>query len=416
MLTSGRLPGGVKTRLGFLVALVLPLVVVACTSEGDPPAASPSVPPTLRPTVSPSVTRPSSHLPSPTVSEEGDWPRLPSPSYAVQAFLWWEPEIARRDVALVKELGFDWVKQAFAWRDIEDIKKGAYNWYFPDLIVDEAEAAGLKLLARVDRQPFWSQGPGADLYLNGPPKDLGDFRDFCHVLADRYRGRIQAYQVWNEPNLSREWGDREPNAAEYVALLEACYTGIKQADPEAIVISAGLAPTGIDLPVAIPDDRFLQEMYAAGAAPFFDVLGLNAPGYKAPPETDPEEAADPDLGWGGHRTFAFRHVEDMRAIMVANGDEGKQVAILEMGWTTDPRPDSSYHWHAVTEEEQADYLVRAYDYARHNWPWVGLMTTVYIAKYDWTEENEQYWWAITYPDYPETRVRPAYEALRAMLK
>jgi polysaccharide biosynthesis protein PslG len=44
------------------------------------------------------------------------------------------------------------------------------------------------------------------------------------------------------------------------------------------------------------------------------------------------------------------------------------------------------------------------------------MCTVYIAKYDWTEADEQYWWSITYPDYPETKVRPAYEALKAMPK
>jgi hypothetical protein len=199
-------------------------------------------------------------------------------------------------------------------------------------------------------------------------------------------------------------------------LLKVCYNGIKAADPDAMVISAGLAPTGIDLPDAIPDDRFLREMYAAGAASCFDVLGLNAPGYKAPPETSPDDAANPDLGWGGHRTFAFRHVEDMRAIMIANGDEEKRVAILEMGWTTDSRPDSPYHWHAVTEEQQADYLVRAFDYAQQNWPWLELMSAVYIAKFDWTEENEEYWWAITYPDFPETRVRPAYEALKAMHK
>jgi hypothetical protein len=335
---------------------------------------------------------------------------------AMQAFLWWKPDIARRDINLVKEMGFGWIKQSFAWRDIEDIKKGAYNWYFSDLIVDEVEKAELKLLARIDRQPFWSQGPGADLYLNGPPKDLVDFQDFCFVLADRYRGRIHAYQVWNEPNLSREWGEREPNAAEYVGLLKACYTGIKAADPDAIVISAGLAPTGIDLPDAIPDERFLTEVYAAGGARYFDVLGLNAPGYKAPPETSPEDAANPELGWGGHRTFAFRHVEDLRAIMVANGDEEKQAAILEMGWTTDARPDSPYHWHAVTEEEQADYLVRAIDYARQNWPWVSLMSAIYIAKFDWTEDNEEFWWAITYPDFPETRVRPAYNALKQMPK
>lgn len=345
-------------------------------------------------------------------------PHLPSPSFSIQVFLWWRPEEARRrDLALVEAMGFGWVKQNIAWRDIEGIKKGAYNWYFPDAIVADVEEAGLRLLVRIDRQPFWSQDLEHEpVRNNSPPADPNDFFDFCRALAGRYRGRIDAYQVWNEPNLDREWGKREPNAADYVELLKGCYTSIKAVDPEAIVVSAGLAPTGQDLPFAIPDDRYLQQMYDAGAAPYFDVLGLNAPGYKAPPEVSPEEAADPKQGWGGHRTFAFRHVEDMRAIMVANGDADKQVAILEMGWTTDPRPDSRYHWHAVTEQQQADYLVRAYDYARHNWPWVGLINAVYIAKSDWTEQNEEYWWSVTYPDFPETRVRPAYEALQAMSK
>jgi len=401
----------IKTTQAW-VAFLLLIFLVAC----GPTAATPTSTPAGSPPPSSSSTTAPSLEPSPTVGVESHQPDLASSPLAIQAFLWWKPDIARRDIALVKEMGFAWIKQSFAWRDIEDIEKGAYNWYFPDLIVDEVEKAGLELLVRIDRQPFWSQGPGAELYLNGPPKDLTDFHDFCYVLADRYRGRIHAYQVWNEPNLSREWGEQEPNAAEYVELLKVCYNGIKAADPDAMVISAGLAPTGIDLPDAIPDDRFLQEMYAAGAASYFDVLGLNAPGYKAPPETSPDDAANPDLGWGGHRTFAFRHVEDMRAIMIANGDKEKRVAILEMGWTTDSRPDSPYHWHAVTEEQQADYLVRAFDYAQHNWPWLELMSAVYIAKFDWTEENEEYWWAITYPDFPETRVRPAYEALKAMPK
>jgi polysaccharide biosynthesis protein PslG len=169
----------------------------------------------------------------------------------------------------------------------------------------------------------------------------------------RYRGRIQAYQVWNEPNLGREWGERTPNAAEYVELLE----GMLHRDQDGR--SGGdcdLGRTGADggrLARVIPDERFLQEMYEAGAASYFDMLGRKRTGYKAPPEVSPEEAADTDLGWGGHRTFAFRHVEDIRAIMVANGDAEKQIAILEMGWTTDPRPDSPYHWHAVTEAQQA---------------------------------------------------------------
>ncbi len=338
-------------------------------------------------------------------------PIFNSPEYGVQAFLWWKPDIAIRDLNLVKEMGFGWVKQEFPWREIEGIQKGRYDWYRPDLIVSEAEAAGIKLLVRLDRQPFWAEPADNQYKENQPPADYQDFGDFCGAVASRYRGRIAAYQVWNEPNLSREWGERPPNPVEYTALLKACYEAIKAADPEAIVISAGLAPTGTGLPVAIPDTEFLQGMYDAGAAAYFDALGVHAPGFKAPPELPPEAAVSPE--YGGGRWFAFRHVEDMRAIMVANGDGHKQVVILEMGWTLDQvNPD--YAWYAVDEATQAEYLVRAYQYARENWqPWIGLMTTVYIANSDWTPEDEQWWWSIVLPD---GTPRKAYFALRDMEK
>jgi hypothetical protein len=107
----------------------------------------------------------------------------------------------------------------------------------------------------------------------------------------------------------------------------------------------------------------------------------------------------------------------MREVMVEQGDGHKQVAILEMGWTTDPRPDSPYHWHAVSPEEKADYLVRAFQYAEEHWkPWIGLMNVLSVANPRSTPEDEQYWWAVTEPAWPETVVRPAYTALEEMEK
>ncbi len=339
-----------------------------------------------------------------------------SPEYGVHLSQWWHvDDVLPRDLELVQEMGFGWVKQAFAWRDIEGNAEGEYDWYRPDRIVEQATAANLNLLIRIDHQPLWSVQALVDkpITQNQPPANYQDFGDFCFALADRYKGRIQAYQVWNEPNLSREWGEQSPNPAEYTELLRVCYQGIKTADPEAIVISAGLAPTGTEPPVAMPDDAFLQGMYDAGAADYFDALGLNAPGYKAPPELPPEEGLNEE--WGGHRWNVFRHVEDMRAIMVANGDANKQVVILETGWILQQDIHPSYTWHGVTEAQQAEYLVGAYQFARENWqPWIGPIFTIYMADATWTpEEHEQYWWAIVLPD---GTPRPAYLALKAMPK
>ena len=69
------------------------------------------------------------------------------------------------------------------------------------------------------------------------------------------------------------------------------------------------------------------------------------------------------------------------------------------------------------EDQQADYLVRAFRYAKENWsPWIGVMIVHSIADPTWTEDDEQYWWAITEPGWPEAPLRPAYEALRDMEK
>jgi hypothetical protein len=420
-------------NLNLSLFILLLLILAACerrsTPTPTPTATTPADTPTAEPRPTSTATRPPTPLPAPVdptdepeptpsvtpeETEEAEEPEddmaFASPEFGIQAFMWWKPDIALRDLALIQDMEFGWVKQAFAWRDIEAIEKGNRDWWRPDFIVDAVEDARLNLLVRIDRQPFWTQ-PDEEPMENRPPDNLADFGDFCWALADRYQGRIAAYQVWNEPNLSREWGDRPPDPAEYTEMLKICYEAIKEADPDAIVISAGLAPTGTQLPDAIPDDEFLQGMYDAGAGDYFDVLGLNAPGYKAPPETSPEEAAESEE-YGNGRWFAFRHVEDMRQIMVENGDEEKQIAILEVGWTTDTVNDT-YSWHAVTEEEQAEYLVGAYEYAAEHWqPWIGLMVTIYIADYFWTpEEHEQWWWAIVLPD---GTPRPAYEALREM--
>ncbi len=375
---------------GFILCIGL---VIACQS-----APTPSVTP----------------VPGPTPTA---WPRprLNTPEYGMHIFTWWNADpLAERDVQLVADAGFGWIKQNVGWRDVEkyqELDPKDWDWFFVDRVVSLAEKYDLDVLLRLDHQPLWTGG-----WNNGPPENPADFGRFCGALAGRYRGRVRAYQVWNEPNLAREWADRRPNPAEYVELLKACYVAIKAADPQAIVISAGLAPTGTDNAYAMPDDAFLRGMYEAGALPYFDVLGLHAPGYKAPPETSPDEvAANPD--YGGHRAFAFRHIEDMRAIMESYGDADKQIAIVEFGWTSDPRPASDYHWHAVTEDQKADYLVRAFQYAREHWsPWVGLMVVVYLPDAAWTPDHEQYWWAITEPHPWEFRPRPAYEALREMPK
>ena len=335
---------------------------------------------------------------------------------AVHVFLWGNAPTTARDLQLAKDGGFNWVKQRFEWRNIEAKNKGDFEWNEPDRIVDAISKSGLKIIARLDDQPKWAsstiQWPG-----NGPPDKPKDWTDFVSALAGRYKGRIQAYEIWNEPNLDREWGGKKPNADEYAAMLKASYSAIKAADPQALVISAGLSPTTTNDDHAMPETLFLQKMYGEGAASSFDVLGVHAQSFKAEPCVDPGVVAqsaeftnfDPspaDL----KRAYAFRHVEDLHAIMVRQGDSAKQMSVMEMGATTDQRPTSAYNWFALDREQQASRLVAAFQCAHQNWhPWMGAMTVIYIPDPHWTQQDEQYWWSITNPD---GTPRPAYTSLK----
>lgn len=74
----------------------------------------------------------------------------------------------------------------------------------------------------------------------------------------------------------------------------------------------------------------------------------------------------------------------------------------------------NHSWFRVEEQVKADYIVRAYQWAKSHWqPWIGAMCVIYISPHWWTTQDEQYWWAITNPD---GTTRPAYEALKAMPK
>jgi hypothetical protein len=335
----------------------------------------------------------------------------------VHVFLWGAFNTTERDLRLAKDGGFTWVKQQFEWRNIEREGKGRFEWNEPDRIMKAIDDAGLKVVARVDGYPGWSRA--VQVYPDdGPPDRMSDWSDYLTALATRYKGRIDAYEIWNEPNIIREWGGKTPDAGEYVEMMRVSYAAIKRVDPQAIVMTGALSPTTETSANARPDGTFLREMYAAGLQGNYDVLGVHAAGFKSAPETDPAVvAADPAATNNDpsppelKRSYAFRHVEDLRQIMVESGDADKKVAILEMGWTSDFRPTSDYRWHAVTEEQKADYLVRAFRYARANWPWAMLMTVIYIPDSRWQPEQEQVYWSITNLD---GTPRDAYQALKRL--
>lgn len=384
------------------------------------PTAAPSAAPSASPTSGPAPTQakptPTAKPPAATpVVSAGD--PMASPDYGIQAFLWWRPEVADRDLGLVKDAGFTWVKQLVSWQDVEGAGKGQYDWSNLDRIVEQTQQHGLKLIVRV------SQDPDRPFWAGNPPNNAGDFADFLAALASRYGSRIQAYQIWNEPNLAREWGGKRPDPAGYARLLKIAYGAIKGINPKAIVVTAGMAPTGTDSEIAMPDITFYDRMYQAmngNSNGYFDMLGVHAAGYAAPPEVSPDQTAADKPKYGGERFFAFRHVEDVRALMGRYGDQGKRVVILEFGWSTDNRPDSPYYWHGagagIDELKQGCYLLGALKYAKEHWrPWIALMSMIYMPDVQWTKNDEQYYWSVIGPGYPDLYLRAPYVIIQNYL-
>ena len=161
----------------------------------------------------------------------------------------WKRELT---VEMVRDAGITWAKQHFPWEEIEqprkgqsfDAKYGQSTWDKFDDIVRLAEARGLRLIARIDRPPAWARVDKSR--PNAPPDRIDDFGDFAFQLAARYRGKVEHFQVWNEPNLGEEWNGR-PDPAAYVALLRVAYRRIKDANPNACVLAAPLAILSEDL-------------------------------------------------------------------------------------------------------------------------------------------------------------------------
>lgn len=268
-------------------------------------------------------------------------------------------------LALAQAAGFDTIVQLFPWREIEPTR-GQFHWAVTDQIVAAAEYYDLELVVRLDQHPAWASD--VDLSLNAPPDDLDDYQNFVQRVAERYRGRIRAYIIWNEPNLAIEWGGRRPDPVAFTELLRAGYQAVKAADRQALVVAAGLAPTNSQDNEAMDDRLFLQAMYQAGAAAYFDVLGAHPYSFGQAPQAPASDSDHP----------AFGRLAELRAIMLNHGDRAKPVWITEMGWTIDPPPEQPDI--GVSPEQQARYLVEALALVRRDWPWVELVTVWNLSR------------------------------------
>lgn len=331
-----------------------------------------------------------------------------------------EPDKVERSLEMIRAAGFHWIRQEFPWEDLEIHHKGWYvdlrdneiknAWTKYDRIVALAAANDLEIIARLSTPPNWSRAMGADAGSFAPPDNLADYCDYVKNVARRYRGQVRYFQIWNEPNIYPEWGVYDLSPEQYTALLKVGYTCVKEANPDAIVLTAPLAPT-IELKPsaanvrerALNDFIYLQRMYDAGARDYFDVLAVQDYGLWSGPY---DRRMRP-------RVLNFSRPEYIRDIMVRNGDANKAIWASEIGWNSAPEhlPPA---YGRFSEETRALYAVEAYERIQREWPWMGVVTYWFFKQSDQREvDNPQYYFRLVEPDFTPT---PAFEALSTYMQ
>jgi hypothetical protein len=328
--------------------------------------------------------------------------------YGIEAYTYADLD---RVVATIEDLNFGWLKQEIRWLQIEPVQ-GQYEWAELDEVVEASSEAGIKVLLTIVDAPVWARDGELGA---GPPKDVQDLADFVRATALRYRTKVHAYEIWHEQNVKHSWEGQALSAEGYVELLRASYHAIKEADPEAIVVSGAPMPTGVnDGEWAIDDRAYLQQMYDAGLKYFCDAVGAHPGGYANPPDVYYAGGdLDPNRLYDDHPTFFFRNtMEDYYRIIAANGDADKHVWATEFGWGT---PDGlgmevspGYVFvNDVDEQQQAAYIVGAYAWAE-GWGHAGAMF-LFNLNVSPTRSDLGLVYSIVYQDWSP---RPAYRALK----
>ena len=249
--------------------------------------------------------------------------------------------------------GIAWVRQSFYWSQIAD-GDGRFDWRVPDRILTAlSRYPQLRLVAVLDDDPPVS------------PVEPERFAAFAGAFASRYGAQVDYYQVWDEPNLSEHWGGGPVNASAYADLLARSASAVRAADADARILLAGLAPTTETGPQNLSDVRYLDRLYEAGAASYFDIVAGKPYGF----DTGPDDRRVDET------VLNFSRLILLREVMVKRGDADKAVWASHWGWNALPSgwAGSPSIWGRSDEGTQAVLTVAALERARAEWPWCGAL-------------------------------------------
>jgi polysaccharide biosynthesis protein PslG len=339
-----------RRRLLLVAAAALAAVGAACGPIAPSPAAGPSAP------------QPSG---SATPTGSTTLGRLAGePAVGVNVHAMWDSYSDADRQAIYSKLasaGVTWVRIDVGWAGVEpspgQFQNNGYT-QLADTAVNEARAAGLKVLIVFWWSPTWANNGGSRAT---PPTDPNTYAQAIGWAAQHFAGRVSAWEVWNEPNETDFWTG---SPAQYSALLRAAYPAVKAGDPNATVVLAG---------PAYNDTNWLGGVYAGGVSGAFDVLATHP--YMSPASSPPETADDGSI-------YNLSHVAAVKAMMNAHGDGAKPIWFTEFGWSSHANSPGLPDWQqGVTPAQQGDYLVRSLRWLAQN--------ASYVTNAFWYEERDQ---------------------------
>lgn len=212
--------------------------------------------------------------------------------------------------------------------------------------IGEARARGFKILLGVVGYPN-------DLAAGG----AGYMQQFASFLGGVAAQGPDAIEVWNEPNIDREWPAGQISGATYAEMLRLAYTAIKGANGGVMVISGAPAPTGAEAAYpgrVVNDDRFIRDMMAAGAANYMDCLGAHYNEGIIPPSARNGDPRD------GYYTRFFFGMLDTYWNAIGGA---RPICFTELGYLSPegyPPLDPYFGWAAnVSVAQQAAWLAEA---------------------------------------------------------
>lgn len=291
--------------------------------------------------------------------------------------------------AVAEQLGMDWVKVQIQWWLVEP-EPEVEQWFFYDGVVNEAHEHGLRLMLSVVGAPEWTRAAGGE---NGPPDDYNEYARFLTELLTRYEGKVDAIEVWNEQNLDREWTTANGvNPEDYVRFLQIAYNAIKAKDPNIIVISGALAPTGGgDWIRWIDDFQWLDRALPAGLLNYADCVGVHHNGYNIGPDVAYDQTGNtPDAATAvfrgpfdnPHHSWSFKTTLDVYAEKVRAINPAKKLCVTEFGWASsegyDAYPIGFEFAQDNTLQEQAEFIVKAFNQMRDS----GYVWLTFLFNFD----------------------------------